>query len=882
MAAMRFQRPIVSGLLRLAPLAVASCLCALAPAQCTGSWVSGFGAPGADGRVLHFAVYDDGTGSALYAGGQFTSIGNVSANYIAKWNGSTWSPLGSGLSAPVSAMEMFDDGSGPALYVSGNFGTAGGVPIPWRVARWNGSAWSAAPGQLGVMASALAVFDDGSGPHLYAGGSYAPSGVMKLTGGSWVPVPGYPGVLSATVGALTVIDLGAGPRLYTGGNFNTSAGTFGFFGRWNGSSWEGSSVNGFVNTIVELPSAAGTSVYVGGQFTSASGIPTTGVACVLGPSTGPLGSGISGTVQALATFDDGSGPALYAAGNFTFAGGISALRIARWDGTQWSAVGGGLAACGSGPVGNALATFDSGSGPELFAGGNFVSAGSAAATSIARWSGGNWSAVTSGTPNGVGREIRALKSAALPSGPGLFAGGDLCLAGSVQVSGIARFDGSGWQPLGAGLTNTVFTLESFDDGTGVGLYAGGYAIDSGATVLNGLGRWNGASWAAVGGGLAVVNNPGFVTHVFCLRTFDDGSGPALFVGGFFDHAGGVPVSNIASWNGTSWSTLAGGVPSTAPPFVAPGPQVMEVFDDGSGPALFVGGIFSTAGSQPAQGLAKWDGTSWTSLPTGFSALGPGLNSMAAFDDGSGPVLFVTGSFSTIGGVPAPGFAKWNGQSWAPGIPPPPPATGVTRVAVLDDGSGPALHALVGGPGALRSLQRWDGASWTALGSPFNYSPFGNYALNALTVHDDGSGPAIFAAGAFAFAGGVPASGLAKWATPRPTIDLSQASGPGSGILIADQHLVLGHEYFNIFSTTPCAGPPGFGPYMGLCAPNPSSLLIQFNLSVGSLPFHFSAGANTASFGPFQVPSGLIIDGVCFDYTGAVIGCRSPVARLVVQ
>ncbi|MBK8982239.1 MAG: hypothetical protein IPM38_07930 [Ignavibacteria bacterium] len=32
----------------------------------------------------------------LIVGGQFTSAGGIPANYIAKWNGSSWSPLGAG------------------------------------------------------------------------------------------------------------------------------------------------------------------------------------------------------------------------------------------------------------------------------------------------------------------------------------------------------------------------------------------------------------------------------------------------------------------------------------------------------------------------------------------------------------------------------------------------------------------------------------------------------------------------------------------------------------------------------------------------------------------------------------------------------------------
>jgi len=38
------------------------------------------------------------SGNVVYAGGNFTNAGNIVANYIAKWDGSIWSPLGSGMS----------------------------------------------------------------------------------------------------------------------------------------------------------------------------------------------------------------------------------------------------------------------------------------------------------------------------------------------------------------------------------------------------------------------------------------------------------------------------------------------------------------------------------------------------------------------------------------------------------------------------------------------------------------------------------------------------------------------------------------------------------------------------------------------------------------
>jgi cysteine-rich repeat protein len=62
-------------------------------------------------------------GTDLYVGGWFTTAGGVSANHIAKWDGSTWSALGSG-AYDVRALAV----GGTDLYVGGWFTTAGGKP----------------------------------------------------------------------------------------------------------------------------------------------------------------------------------------------------------------------------------------------------------------------------------------------------------------------------------------------------------------------------------------------------------------------------------------------------------------------------------------------------------------------------------------------------------------------------------------------------------------------------------------------------------------------------------------------------------------------------------------------------------------------------------
>jgi hypothetical protein len=61
---------------------------------------------------------------------------------VARWDGASWSSLGSGLDGTVRALAVFDDGSGAALYATGTFTTAGGVPAN-NIARWDGASWSA-------------------------------------------------------------------------------------------------------------------------------------------------------------------------------------------------------------------------------------------------------------------------------------------------------------------------------------------------------------------------------------------------------------------------------------------------------------------------------------------------------------------------------------------------------------------------------------------------------------------------------------------------------------------------------------------------------------------------------------------------------------------
>lgn len=102
----------------------------------TGGNFSSIGtASGGDAQSLAI----DAAGN-LYAGGAFTSIGGVTAARIARYNGVTWFPLGSGLNNSINLRAMSFDNRG-LLYVGGDFTTAGGITTPTGSAVWNGSAW---------------------------------------------------------------------------------------------------------------------------------------------------------------------------------------------------------------------------------------------------------------------------------------------------------------------------------------------------------------------------------------------------------------------------------------------------------------------------------------------------------------------------------------------------------------------------------------------------------------------------------------------------------------------------------------------------------------------------------------------------------------------
>ena len=314
--------------------------------------------------------------------------------------------------------------------------------------------------------------------------------------------------------------------------------------QWDGSSWQalGTGLNGDALAIKRL---ANGDFVVGGTFTQAGGVTVNSVARWNGSSWSALGNGIDqqaifgASVQAIAVLQNGD---LIAAGGFSGASGVAAANIARWNGSSWSAVGGGC----NGPV-RGLAVAPNG---DLYATGSFSSAGGVACAGIARWNGTNWSALGAGLGLFGGQAVVAG-----PNGE-VFVGGSFVTAGGLAANRVARWSGGAWSALGAGISGPVTALALHPNG---GLVCAGTFATAGGVTANNVALWSGSTWqafdAGVGGGAAAV------------AILPDGS---VAVGGDFTSASGTAANRIVRRVSSCAPTLTatgagcagqGGVPS---------------------------------------------------------------------------------------------------------------------------------------------------------------------------------------------------------------------------------------------------------------------------------------------------------------------------------
>src|SRR5207244_7525485 len=111
-----------------------------------GGGMNGYGTPWVEG----LAVY----GGNLIASGNFLTVGGISANFIAQWNGTSWSSMVAGMNTSVYVLTDYSND----LIAGGHFTKAGGVYANY-IAKWNGSSWSPLGSGMNYDVYALTVYN---------------------------------------------------------------------------------------------------------------------------------------------------------------------------------------------------------------------------------------------------------------------------------------------------------------------------------------------------------------------------------------------------------------------------------------------------------------------------------------------------------------------------------------------------------------------------------------------------------------------------------------------------------------------------------------------------------------------------------------------------
>lgn len=558
-------------------------------AQWDGTNWSALGA-GVNGRVSALSVAVNATGGQdLVVTGEFPVWSRAAFSRVAVWSGGTWThtpqpgpagpePTGACALGWPRAGAGYDLVAGSTYYTFFN-------TYEHRVMQWSGSAWGLmhAPGVLLPQATtALGSARQGAGrPELFAASAmhqYAHGTLYRNNGSGWsgtgLAGPAYS--LTTLPTSTTTDDLIAGGWFSSAGGIGANN-----IARYTPSSWYplGPGIGQAVTRLARIRDAAGSwRLVAAGNFA----IPLSGSSRLAYQSNGSwlwLGGAVNGQVRDMLVVPQPSGPDhLLIAGDFTTIGGSSIAHLARWNGAAWSAVS-AAAFAGGGPVCMTLHPNGSG-GDDLIVGGTFTSIGGTAANRIARWDGASWHAMSDGfsfaNPS-TQPIVSALASVPrLGGGADLYAGGFFDRSGSTARSSVCRWNGASWDDLGNGLgggrfpipfsttqTVTINPVNAMDvvprSGGGADLVVAGGFNSAGGIPARRIAKWDGASWSPMGLGLGPLSQDLFQMPYALAHMPNMQGGWDIFAAGMFTSADGLPVKQIARWDGAQWHDVDGGM-----------------------------------------------------------------------------------------------------------------------------------------------------------------------------------------------------------------------------------------------------------------------------------------------------------------------------------
>lgn len=626
-----------------------------ANAAAQSGWQTGFGNPGPNFDVSAIG----GDASSIYIAGNFTQVGSIAAQGVARWDraGQYWEAMGAGL--PLrDAWELAIDGQGHVYARSSLL----------SLATWDGTAWQGVPE---VQAHDLQAY----GGTAFALGTLARAdttfvGLLQATATGWEP---YLDSLPPSASLLAISQDG---DVYVAGDFFAGTDSAATLAHWGANRWQ------FLDSVFERDRnlspritdlvAQNDTLFVAGSFDRIEGVEAAGLAYwhegtwqqmgAQPPSASHyLAATASGTLYTNGepghvyrwrgqAWDTLAAPTtkdtwtLAAVGDTLFLGMATAVPVSTegfrvrqehllgFDGATWFRLGDD--AQGLDATVTATAEYQG----RIYASGHFHFAGTQTAR-IAYWADKRWQPVAADFEKEA--DIRAL---CFTNDGTLYVGGNFHLyAEADTISDVARWDGEAWHPLGKGLArtggdtfDTVDALECSDAAVYVGgLFNEVRNPDGTATPVGYMAKWEAGSWDAVSGG---ADAPVRALHL---------EGEVLYVGGTFAQAGGIPAPNIAAYdrNTEQWTKLGEGPGGTV--------ATLTVSDDvvyvGSGPWL--------PSQPPAYLVRAWDGQTWTDLDPGISMI---IQSLATDRHGQ---VYAGGYLTSISGHTSPELIRWDGDTW---------------------------------------------------------------------------------------------------------------------------------------------------------------------------------------------------------------------------
>jgi hypothetical protein len=651
----------------IAFLSIAAGASAPVAAQCGPLWQAGAPASGPGGNVWDAALMPNGD---IVAVGDFLVADAALTSRVARFDGTTWQSLGTGLAGAAYAVVAMPNGD---VVAAGSFQVVG-TSVMSRIARWNGTTWSPLGSGLSDQVNTLLVMPNGdliAGGRFTSAGGVAASRIARWDGTSWSAL----GV--GVSGEVHCLALRANGDLIVGGAFQQAGGVASpGLATWNGASWN--AVPGLVGgTVLGVAGLPNNDIAVAGNLTI--GVAFHQVAVANGTTVQPL-------TPPAATWNE---VVVLQNGDILIGGYSSGMagEVARWNGTVWTSFG-------NGAPGRTMKFLLPANG-DIVAAGVPIGTGVTASNAVARYNGTSWASLGAPRPP----KINAMVT--MRSGD-VILGGEFTTIRGVAANNIVRWRDGVASPLGLGVSGPVTCMSVATDGS---LVVCGQFVGAGAGPAAYIARWTGTAWTSVGSGLPFVatsvaaGSGGQViarATSLLIRYFDGSSWSPLvlpypfyplaiaaapegdfILGGLFQ----APTGNIGTIR------FANGVASPTGPLPY---SVSKLANDGNGKVLALASPLGSNGE-----ILRLDGNTWSSLGGSFPQGNP--LTMSSLPNGDPLVVaYWLGSAAAI--------TRFDGTTWS--VMEPQIVIGSMNLPIASSGSG---ELLLGG-----DVWRVNGMASTAL------------------------------------------------------------------------------------------------------------------------------------------------------------------------